>query len=198
MTAYALSPTLQLPSVEDVCAEAGVSRATFYKHFDSVQDAADAIGESMLDEMTVSLEKMITLDQPPIERAAIGIQMFLMRSAVDPAWGSFVSRAFQMRKNADVFSGIDRDLRGALQEKGKEIRNFDAMRSLVLGATLEGIRSVHQTGERRRDYVEELTTTILCALGAAPEDATDLVRKTSIYIRGLALDCLEWWQDPWR
>ena len=194
---YVAGPTFRLPSVEEVCGEARVSRATFYRHFDSVESALDIIGQSLLEEMFNDLAGLFGRRHKPIEHIAMGIQMFLMRSATDSVWAAFASRAIAFTEASSFVRGILTDL-DDLHEAGiGHMLNVDAAKSLILGATMEGIRHVHQTGDRRREYVEDLTTLILCALGIDLETAVEHVRSSSIHIRGLALDCLDWWRDPW-
>lgn len=196
LTACTASPDLRLPSVEDVCRVADVSRATFYKHFDSVQDAVEGLGEALLDEMVLSLATIFD-DDTPVERITTGLQLFLMRGATDPAWATFVSRVVQIDPDTTFARTVSADLQDASDEGEIDIVSLDAARNMSLGAMFEAIRHLHKSGERRREYVESLTAMILRGLGVLPKKAAELVRQKSIHIRGLAPDRLEWWRDPW-
>lgn len=196
LTCCTANMDFRLPPVEEVCRTAGISRATFYTYFDSVQDAVDTLGQSFLDEMVTNMKTMLDRDTA-LERITTGVQLFLMRSATDPKWAAFVSRVIQVNPDADFGKKVAMDLKEAADAREIHITDVDAARSLALGAMFEGIRHVHKTGDRRREYVENLTTMILCALGVPADDASELVRKKAIHIRGMAPDYLEWWRDPW-
>lgn len=186
----------RLPAVEEVCRSAGISRATFYTYFDSVQDAVDTLGQALLDEMVDNVDVLFDGDTG-LERITMGLQLFLMRSATDPAWASFVSRVIQVNPDAEFGRRVVADLNSALEEGDICVVDVDAAVSLSIGAMFEAIRHIHKTGDRRREYVENLTMMIIRALGVSADSAAALVRKTAIHLRGLAPDYLDWWRDPW-
>ncbi|RAV76146.1 TetR/AcrR family transcriptional regulator [Aerococcus loyolae] len=197
MTKYGEFPDYGVPPVEDICKAADVSRATFYKHFSSVEEAIDLLGQQLMDEMFNSLEQISANRQEPLLRLTAGIQIFLMRTVTDPMWAAFVSRTGYLSRETDLLKGLVNDIRMAQIEGSIHIRNVDSAMSIVVGSLMEAIRPIHRTGHRSRDYVENLTIMILQSLGVSPEAAPNIVRDRSIYIRGLAPDCLDWWQDPW-
>ena len=197
MTSYSQRLEYGVPPVDDICKAADVSRATFYKHFCSIDEAIDILGQQLMDEMFHSLELLSPSRQEPLLRLTAGIQIFLMRSVTDPLWAAFVSRTGYLSRETDLLKGLVTDLRMAQADGSIRIRNVDSAASLVVGALMEAIRHLQRTGQRSRDYVENLTAMILRALGVDYEHAPDLVRDRSIYIRGLAPDCLDWWRDPW-
>lgn len=186
----------RLPAVEEVCRSAGISRATFYTYFDSVQDAVDTLGQAFLDEMVDNLEVLFDGDSG-IERITMGLQLFLMRSATDPAWASFVSRVIQVNPDAGFRRRVVADLNSAIDAGDIRVIDVDAAVSLSIGAMFEAIRHIHKTGDRRREYVENLTAMIIRALGVSDDTAAELVRKKAIHLRGMAPDFLDWWRDPW-
>src|SRR5258708_4932310 len=58
---------------EDVIKAAGVSRGTFYKYFNSVEEAADEVGQQLADEAVRELIRAVPgRERSPIERAALG------------------------------------------------------------------------------------------------------------------------------
>jgi len=114
-----------------------------------------------------------------------------------PWVGTCVTLAILTNQDTDFARGIEDDVRDLIVQSDTLSADSEAAKSLILGTVLEGIRYVHQNRERQRQFVEHLTAMMLCGLGATHQEATDLVHRTSIHIRGLALDNVEWWKDPW-
>lgn len=186
----------RLPSADEVCAQASVSRATFYKYFDSVQDAVDALGQSLLDEMITDLSTLIE-ETSALDRIGIGLQVFVMRSALDPSWAAFVSRVSLAQPDSEFARVAARDFEAAAEAGQIRVSSIEAAHSLALGAVFEAIRYVHATGERSRDYAEGLAVMVLKALDVDETEAKRTVTKASDRIRELGPRYFEWWADPW-
>lgn len=193
---YSSASDLQLPTADHVARHAGVSRPTFYAHFDSVQDAVEALGETLIDEMVTSLASLFGRDGP-LDRIVMGLSLFLMRAATDPVWARFVARIAQVRPETKFYRDVRRDLEEAAAAGEIEAPDIDAAISVALGAMFEAIRHLQHGGNDRRDYVRMVTIMTLRALGVEEEKAADRVRANSAQIRGLAPDHIAWWQDPW-
>ena len=186
-----------LPTVDDVIAEANVSRATFYKYFTSVEEAIGVYGYMLMEEMFRSLASLFTARDDELARVVMAIQLFLMRAVIDPQWGAFLARTAHLARNTEL---VDRVLAYLQVARAKNLIRFDdalPATSLVIGTVLEAIRHISRTGLRSRDYVDEITAMLLHGLGLDQVEAHDLVRDRTIYIRGLAPDSLAWWTDPW-
>src|SRR5438128_9172407 len=80
------------PVIDDVIRLAGVSRGSFYKYFDALDDVLAEIGRRMADEMLASFERMFSPDDDPAVRIAGGPLMALARTAMEPRHGAFISR----------------------------------------------------------------------------------------------------------
>jgi len=186
-----------LPTVDDVIAEADVSRATFYKYFNSVEEAIGVYGHMLMEEMFLSLANLFTPRDDELSRIVTAIQLFLMRTVIDPQWGGFLARTAHLARNTELVDRVLAYLQCA-REKGL-LRFHDALpaSSLVIGTVLEAVRHISRTGLRSRDYVDEVTIMLLHGLGIERAEAADLVLDRTIYIRGLAPDRLGWWSDPW-
>ena len=199
MTSYGQRLELGPPGVDEVIKEADVSRATFYKYFNSVDEAIHLLGGELVDEMAHSLRSLfVGSDRPPFVRLVTGIQLFLMRSVTDPLWGAFVSRTDYLARDSDLLKTMTQHLTAARKQGDLHFIEVDAAISLLVGALLEAIRHLVRSGQRSRAYVEELNIMILCGLGVAPEAAQKAVRERATFIRGMAPERLSWWRDPWQ
>ncbi len=198
MASYSRDKQFVTPVIADVIKEADVSRASFYSHFDSMEEAINALGESLVEEMIHSLEAFFRRSEDPLLRMAMGVQIFLLRSVTDPLWGAFVSRTNYLSHDIYLFTTIEKDLLAARKKKVVSFNDLEAATSLFVGSMMEAIRRLVKTDQRSRAYVEELTVMILHGLGVEYDRAKAVVEDRAIFIRGLAPDCLPWWRDPWR
>jgi AcrR family transcriptional regulator len=183
--------------IDDVIAEAGVSRATFYKYFSSVEEPLIEIGKELREELQSNIRVFIDQTDNPLGRVAAGVQIFLVRSVTDPVWGAFVSQTNYLAIDDVHNKMLAADLIVARERGLMEFDDIDAATSLLLGSSLEAVRHLSATNDRRRSYVEEVTVLILRAFGVPARDAREIVRDRAIFLRGLAPDHFSWWRDPW-
>ena len=195
MLCYAQREGHETPGIDDVIREADVSRATFYLHFVSMEDAFKALGVQLADEIK-AVEQFFERSDP-LERLAIGIQMFLLHGVADRVWASFVSSTNYLSGDSFLIQTIEMHLLEAREAKLVQFSEVKAARSIMLGSQSEAMRLLSKVNQRNRAYLEELTVMILCGLRADYERSKKAVHDTTIYIRGFAPDCVPWWRDPW-
>ena len=197
MECYGLHVLAGPPTVEEVVARADVSRATFYKYFNSVDEAIEQRASALVDEMIESLKDLVGERLRPVLQFTVAIHLFLLRSTLDPTWAAFVARSDLLQPNGELLQGVTEHLAGSLVEGEVTFADADAARMLAIGTMREAIRSIAQTSLPRRNFVDEVTTMILIGLGVGRDAARSLVTDATIFIRGAAPDRLSWWGDPW-
>ena len=195
MLCYADRKGHETPGIDDVIRIADVSRATFYLHFVSMEEAFKALGEQLADEIK-AVEHFFERSDP-LERLAIGIQMFLLHGVADRVWANFVSDTNYLSRDPFLIQVIEAHLLEAREAKLVHFSEVKAARSLMLGSQAEALRLLNKENKQNRAYIEELTVMILCGLRADYERSKKTVHHTTIYIRGFAPDCVPWWRDPW-
>ncbi len=197
MECYARHVLSGPPTVDEVIARAGVSRATFYKYFNSVDEAIETRAGELVDEMIDSLKEVVGSEMRPLLQFTVSVHLFLLRSVLDPTWAAFVGRSDLLRTDGVLFAGLTAHLAGSLTGGEAIFMDEDAARTLAIGTMREAIRSIAQTSAPRRAFVDEVTTMILIGLGVERGAARTLVSDATIFIRGAAPDRLTWWRDPW-
>lgn len=197
MASYARRLQQGPPSVDDVITDAGVSRATFYKYFNSLEEAMAALGRELVDEMVRSLINLYGAREDAFFRLTTGIQLFLLRSVIDPLWAAFVVRTDQLAQDSEPLMGMTRHLETAREQKLVSFLETEAAASLTVGAMMGTIHYMVRSGNRSQAYVEDLTAMILRGLGVDMEAAREIVRQHTIFIRDVAPERLSWWRDPW-
>ena len=197
LAAYAGCKRPAMPVVEDVLGQAGVSRATFYTHFVSLEDAIGAVGQELAEEMLQNLYDLFQRDDDPLTRMVTGIEMFLIRAVMDPPWGDFVSRTDFLSHDTALQKVVARDLREARQQGAIDFAEVDAALGLCIGTMTQAIRILVNTETKSSAYVRNVTVLILRGLGVGLEEASRIVDERSLHIRGMAPDLLPWWRGPW-
>ena len=197
MTSYARRRPQYPPSVEDVVEEADVSRATFYKYFNSVEEAIAAIGRELVDEMVANLISLYGDKNDAFFRLTTGIQLFMLRSVIDPQWGAFVARTDELAQDTEPLKGITAHLIEARRQGFLTFEEAEAAATLTVGTMMEAIRFMVRSGQRGRPYVEELSAMILRGLGLSMDKARTVVQERWAFIETVAPGRLSWWRDPW-
>ena len=169
--------------MEKVIANADVSKATFYKYFSSIEEAVQVLGEAMVGDMVDYLTELFSDEDRAAFKMVASMQVFLVRSAREPMWAAFVSRADLMGETSSVRSGIDDHIREAHESGFLDVPSQAAAVGLALGALEEGMRhlAVHRVhGEK---FVPDLMLMILRGLGADPTASQALLDETVRFMR---------------
>lgn len=197
MECYAEHVLTGPPTVDEVITRADVSRATFYKYFNSVDEAIEQRASELVDEMVESLKDLVSDEMKPVLLFTVSVHLFLLRSVLDKTWGAFVARSDLLRSDGVLFQGMTSHLAAALEAREVRFSDAEAARMLAVGTMREAIRTISQTDSPRRSFVDQVMAMILIGLGVDEKAATALVSDATIFIRGASPDRLTWWRDPW-
>jgi AcrR family transcriptional regulator len=180
---------------EDVMKAAGVSRGTFYKYFNSVEEAADAVGQRLADEAVRELIRAFSgQKRTPIERAALGAQMLMSRAVVQPAWGGFVSRSGHLSQDSTYAAAVRRTTLDGRASGDFKFKSTKAAVDFQIGAVMEGVRRIVAGHPHPRAYLREVATMTLKGLGADHDRSEAAVAKASRDLSILGPQ-LPWWRD---
>jgi len=73
--------------IEEICAEAGVSRATFYNYFSSTDEMYAALSFDLSHAFNIAVRATMARMEGTAERASAGLRYYLDRAREDPRWG---------------------------------------------------------------------------------------------------------------
>ena len=79
-------------TVDDLVAEAGVAKGTFYVHFDDMDALAAAVADDLIRTFDEMLQPYRLSIDDPLVRIAFGCNAFLEKALNDPVWASLVAR----------------------------------------------------------------------------------------------------------
>ena len=204
MRAHLLQSVLQVCSpkfglgsaavIDDVVRDAKVSRGSFYKHFDSLDQAIAELGIKLADEMTVSILSVYDVLEDPVMRAATGFQMFLIRAIIEPDWGAFIAHIGLLSGDNLLTRKITDDIRLGVETGDYVVPSVEVARDVLMGAKVEAIRRLIADGGST-GYVRDVTSMVLRSCGVATTKAEKTVDRA---YRRLLLEApgkLAWWRD---
>jgi AcrR family transcriptional regulator len=151
------------PVIDEFVEAAGISRGTFYNHFDSVEELLHATSAWTTREVLQSIEDAMRGLEGPTLRLGIGLRLFFDHAVRAPVWSRFVARVWRI-------GGMElpaRDLVAGVRLGHFRVPGRDAAVDLLFG----GIRAaLHRIGEGGVPpaYGDHMTELCLQALRADP------------------------------
>lgn len=164
MRVYA-SQTGTPPVIDDVIREADVSRGTFYRYFDSLDQVLIALGQELSNQMTTDIMPIYGVLEAPWQRFAVGFRVFLLRALLDHKWAGFVTRAEAWPHHALVAACITKDLTNGQALGQFEHGRMDATIDFLMGASAHGIQALLQGMEAPQEYIDTQVHMALCSAG---------------------------------
>ena len=149
------------PQIDDVVRAAGISRGTFYNHFESVEELLAATSERTTRELVESIDAALEgLDEPAL-RLGVGLRLFFARAQADPVWCRFVARVWKLG------SLEARDLEAGLRAGVFRAPGAEAAHDVLFGAVREALIRIGN-GKAAPDYGAQVTELCLQALMTDP------------------------------
>lgn len=173
MRARILMATLQVhshgdrlsPVIDDVIRQAGISRGSFYKYFDSLDEALLAVGQEISEQFVLDLLPVHDVLQQPWQRFAVAFRLFLLRALADPLWAAFVSRIDVWPPGSLVARKMAEDLRKGVAQGQFAVASVDAATDFLKGASVGCILALRQGAADPSAYIDTAVRMGLGALG---------------------------------
>src|SRR3954467_4468797 len=86
---------LEALTVDAVVEAAGVAKGTFYYHFQSIDELAAAVGDSLAKTFDDMLAPARLAMKDPVGRMSFAFTQFLNKAIADPAWARLVVQSAQ-------------------------------------------------------------------------------------------------------
>jgi len=178
MRARLLDATLQVlaapgprtPVIEDVVRRAGISRGTFYQHFDSLEAARVALGQALNEAFTRDVLPVYDFLQRPWQRFAVGYRAFLVHAVQDRRWAAFVTRLDVWPRESVIPLEMDDDIRRGVAAGDFTVVDIDAAVAFLIGGLAGAIEMLRGTAaELPEPQLDALLDMALRVLGCEPE-----------------------------
>ncbi|HEY6559906.1 MAG TPA: TetR/AcrR family transcriptional regulator [Polyangiaceae bacterium] len=148
------------PKIDDFVAAAGISRGTFYNHFQSVEELLAATSEWTTRELIETIESALEGIEGPALRFGVGLRLFFSKAQADAVWCRFVARVWKL-------GGVElpaRDLELGLRLGVFRAPSGPAARDLLFGGVREALLRIG-TEKTAPAYGAHMTQLCLQALG---------------------------------
>ena len=157
------------PVIEDVVREADISRGTFYKYFDSLDEALVAAGTEAAERMIADILPLYDILKEPWQRSSVGFRIHLVRAWRDPKWAAFVTRMEVFRKAEQTAKYVSQDMR-----RGKELGQFQlddvqTATDFMIGAEAGCMQALRAGVADPLAYIDAAVRMTMQALGCTPE-----------------------------
>jgi AcrR family transcriptional regulator len=183
--------------VDDVVSQSGVSRATFYNYFGSLDEAANELGDRLAAEMVDSLRVLFADFDDGLTMVSTGLAVFLMRGATDPVWAGFVARVASSTRDVELLQGVAEHLELARRQGTVDVTSIAAAHVLVVGTLKEALRRMASDDGSSREVVQEITTMVIAGLGVTLTRARAIARSRIDALLAQGPLVLSWWRQPW-
>jgi len=176
---------------------AGVSRGTYYKYFDTLEQAVTELGQSLAEETLANYRDLFNDKVAPATRAAGGPVLTLARAAMEPRWGLFtasVDYLEQVSRRDSLYPIVAATLLDGRQAGVLHFTAIDAAADMAVGATVAAIKRLAHGEQRNRDYILEITTLCMTGLGMPPVKATKAANNAWTLLCDQGKD-FSWWRE---
>ena len=160
--------------IEEICAGAGVARATFYNYFSSMDDLFAALSEDLSHDFNRSVHALLDTMPTASQRSVAAVRYYLQKALDDPKWGWAM---VNISAGGPIFGQDTHDLAEKTTQQGIEAGEFDVGpntgRDIQLGAThaamITQLRNPPSGG-----YPASVARHILMGLGVAKARADEI------------------------
>lgn len=180
--------------IEDVIRHADVSRGTFYKYFESLDEAVIEVAAELAEEMTEGIAMVYDVLDDPVLRTATGFQTFLARSWIEPNWGAFIIHLDLLNGEQNMIaSKVKGDIRMGIETGDYFVGSVDTAADLLMGAKHEAIRRII-AGEQDVGYIQDIAAMVLRSFGVSHSKAEKSVARAFVRLCREAPGKLSWWR----
>ena len=155
------------PGIEDVAREAGVSRGTFYRYFDTLDAAVVAAGIAMSDGLMTDILPVYDFLKEPWQRFSVGFRLYLVRSLLDPKHTEFLIRMDVWPHGSLVDKYMSGDLAMGRDCGQFEVENIEAATDFLKGASAGTIQAVRRGVPEPERYIDAAVHMGLRSLGCS-------------------------------
>ncbi len=160
--------------IDDFIRAAGVSRGTFYNHFDTTPALLDATIDWMADDITQAIDPHVKGIKDDAYRLATAMRLYLRWAASDPKWSAFMAKIPHIGPFAE--RQVRRDIQGGVRSGDFNVPHFEAAHDLLVGTSYQTIQRI-AASPGQAVSTDDAVRVILRGLGATEKKINEIMRK---------------------
>jgi AcrR family transcriptional regulator len=172
------------PVIEDVVREAGIARGTFYKYFDSLDQALAAAGQEANERMIADIQPVYGFLKEPWRRVSVGFRIYMLRARQDPAWAAFLARMDAWPEQSAITRHMSEDFRQGQKLGQFEIDDAEAAVDFLKGASLGVVHAVSRGVADPTAYMDSAVGLALRAIGCQSRLREEAITFSRKYLDG--------------
>jgi len=184
------------PVIEDVVKEANIARGTFYKYFDSLDQALVATGTLANDRMIADIKSVYEFLKEPWQRVCVGFRVYMVRALQDPSWAAFVTRMDTWSQESIITQRMARDLGQGKRLGQFDIDDIDAAVDFIKGASLGGVYAVSHGVPSPFAYMDSAVGMAMRAVGCQAPLRAQAIAFSRSHLDGWCADGRARWSSP--
>lgn len=165
-------------ALHEIAAAAAVTNGTVYNHFRSKTQIVRAVAVTIAETIRARSAPGRAQLKTGAEQIAAGCQRYFGLAETSPAWALLILDVASvdpvLRKTITGF--VATELRKGFRSGEFTVDSEAAALDLVIGATMEGMRSIAH-GASRKGHAAQVTAAILRSLGVSPAKARQIATK---------------------
>lgn len=181
--------------IDDVLGAANVSRGTFYSYFDSLQEAIDIVAEQWVEEAMSIYKDMYPDLEDPLLKSAVGLQLLLVRSVIQPAWRATIIQAHEFLAKSALVRALRADLVNGMRKGTFRRVDVQGAVDLHLGLMVQSLNTLRERKGPLRPYIRTVSEGLLLAMGVSPGKAREAFIWASVDLRTRGPRYLSWWRE---
>ena len=165
--------------LEDICKGAGISRGTFYNHFNSLDEFAQTLSEELSREFNTSVNAAFAQLELPAEHSAAALRYYLHAAYRAPEWGWAIVNTVTGPTlfGPGVFSSAARVIQTGIDSGEFDLENAELGRDILLGAAFTAMQRL-LLGTAEDDYPETVAFRVLRAFGMPRHAAWEIAHRS--------------------
>ncbi|MGQ0824655.1 MAG: TetR/AcrR family transcriptional regulator [Actinomycetota bacterium] len=165
-------------TIATIAESADVGFGSFYNHFESKDDAIEAVATEVVDELGADLDALTATTEDPAEVVSASLRHTIARVDVDPVWAWFVVRAAITHRVMTTVGGgrILRDLRRGV-EAGRFDPELHGVAPVAIGAIVQAAMRARLEGLVDEHTPAAVAEQVLRLLGVPSEEAAAVAAR---------------------
>lgn len=166
--------------IDDVLRKADVSRGTFYKYFESLDEAVNTLGIRLATETLDTYQELFAHSNSQLAKIAGGTVLTLARAAMEPRWGLFtasVDYSQYASQDESMNSIVTQTLIDGKKAGLLDFHSIEAATDMLVGATVAAIKRLAHHEQRNLEYLTEVACLCMIGLGMSKSNARKAVRE---------------------